>query len=547
MSLQALLPGDALVIPDCISFSAIPHTTRIFADFLSYSPEVQRFFPTQPDAERVIASAKSVPRDLERQARVADALEKQNRAWGASEQTLRNIQRLRDGAFAVVTGQQVGLFGGPLMSLFKVASALALAQQVEQAGVDCVPVFWLATEDHDLDEVNQALFLTHEFQLVPFKANTTGTAGAPVAHMRFAEGTNELVAQAAKLLGESPAADYLRESYVEGETFSNAFAKLYTRIFAGHGPILLDPADAELHRIAAPLFVKALRRSPELDQTVLERNRELHDAGYHEQVKVTRESTPLFTLVEGSRVPIHRANGAYTIRTERISAEELEKRIEAAPENFSANVLLRPVLQDFWLPTLAYIGGPAEIAYFAQAAMLYQELVGRITPILPRMSATLIEPRIERLLLKYGVELPELFHGECQLRDCLAARSLPAELKDDFELARRAVQVNLQRISASLQKLDPTLVEAAERAASKARYQVDRLEKRAAQAELRRSEILARHAAQIENALYPNKSLQEREIAALYFYANHGPQLINRLVDLAQTRCPEHKVLRLTP
>jgi bacillithiol synthase len=547
MSLQALLPGDALVIPDCISFSAIPHTTRIFADFLSYSPEVQRFFPTQPDAERVIASAKSVPRDLERQAPVADALEKQNRAWGASEQTLRNIQRLRDGAFAVVTGQQVGLFGGPLMSLFKVASALALAQQVEQAGVDCVPVFWLATEDHDLDEVNQALFLTHEFQLVPFKANTTGTAGAPVAHMRFAEGTNELVAQAAKLLGESPAADYLRESYVEGETFSNAFAKLYTRIFAGHGPILLDPADAELHRIAAPLFVKALRRSPELDQTVLERNRELHDAGYHEQVKVTRESTPLFTLVEGSRVPIHRANGAYTIRTERISAEELEKRIEAAPENFSANVLLRPVLQDFWLPTLAYIGGPAEIAYFAQAAMLYQELVGRITPILPRMSATLIEPRIERLLLKYGVELPELFHGECQLRDCLAARSLPAELKDDFELARRAVQVNLQRISASLQKLDPTLVEAAERAASKARYQVDRLEKRAAQAELRRSEILARHAAQIENALYPNKSLQEREIAALYFYANHGPQLINRLVDLAQTRCPEHKVLRLTP
>ncbi len=330
-----------------------------------------------------------MPRDLERQARVAEALEKQNTNWGASEATLRNIQRLRDGAFAVVTGQQVGLFGGPLMSLFKVASALALAKQVEQAGVDCVPVFWLATEDHDLDEVNQALFLTHEFQLVPFKANTKGTAGAPVAHMHFAEGTNELVAQAAKLLGESLAADYLRESYVEGETFSNAFAKLYARIFAEQGLIILDPADAELHRIAAPLFVEALRRSPELDQTVLERNRELHDAGYHEQVKVTRESTPLFTLVEGSRVPIHRANGAYTIRTERISAEELEKRIASAPENFSANVLMRPVLQDFWLPTLAYIGGPAEIAYFAQAAVLYQELLGRITPILPRMSATL--------------------------------------------------------------------------------------------------------------------------------------------------------------
>ena len=534
------------MIPDCIPFSSIPHTTRIFSDFLSYSPEVRRFFPIQPDAAHVIALAKSLPRDLERQARVADALEKQNRSWGASEQTIANIQRLREGAFAVVTGQQVGLFGGPLMSLFKIASALALAKQVQQAGVDCVPVFWLATEDHDLDEVNQALFLTHDFQLAPFKSSTTGTAGAPVAHLRFAEGTNQLVEKIAELLGESSAADYLRESYTEGETFSNAFAKLYTRIFAEHGLILLNPADLELHRIAAPLFADAVRQCIELDQAVLGRNRQLHDAGYHEQVKITRESTALFALVDGARVPVHRANGGYTIRAERLSADELLQRVQVAPENFSANVLLRPVLQDYWLPTLAYIGGPAEVAYFAQASVLYERLLGPITPILPRMSATLIEPRIERLLLKYEVQLPELFHGECQLRDCLAARSLPLELKDDFELARRAVQANLQRISTSLQKLDPTLVEAAQRAANKVRYQVDRLEKRAAHAELRRSEILARHAAQIENALYPNKALQEREIAALYFYGKGGPELINRLVELAQARCSEHKVLRLS-
>src|SRR5271165_7196895 len=329
-----LLPGEERVIPDCIPFTSIPHTTRIFSDFLSYSPDIRKFFPTQPDATHVAAFAKSVPCDGNREARVADALEKQNRAWGASEPTLRNIERLREGAFAVVTGQQVGLFGGPLMSLFKIASALALAQQVQQSGVECVPVFWLATEDHDLDEVNQALFLTHDFQLVPFKANTAGTAGSPVARIRFAEGTNQLVAQAANLLGDSLAADYLRESYVEGETFSNAFAKLYTRIFAEHGLILLDPADPELHRIAMPLFVDGLRRSAELDQAVLERNRELHDAGYHEQVKVTRESTPLFALVDGARLPVHRKNGTYAIGTERLSGEELEQRIAGAPENF---------------------------------------------------------------------------------------------------------------------------------------------------------------------------------------------------------------------
>ena len=540
-----LLSGDDRVIPDCISFNAIPHTTRIFSDFLSYSPAIRKFFPTQPDAEHIAAFAKSVPRDGQRQALVADALEKQNRSWGASEATLRNIQRLREGAFAVVTGQQVGLFGGPLLALFKVASVIALAKQVEALGVECVPVFWLASEDHDLAEVNQSLLLTHDFQLVPFKLATRGIEGAPVSTIRLAEGTSEAVAHAAELLGESLAADYLRESYAEGETFSNAYAKLYTRIFGEHGLILLDPADPELHRIAAPLFVDAIRRTAEIDDALLARNRELQAEKYHEQVKVTAESTPLFAVVEGARVPIHRANGQFKIGREVVSGDELQRRVETAPETFSANVLLRPVLQDYWLPTLAYIGGPAEVAYFAQAAVVYQKLLGRVTPILARMSATLVEPRIERLLTKYQVDLPELFHGECQLRDCMAARALPPELKQDFEQARRAVEVAMQRASGSLQKLDPTLVEAAARASSKMRYQIDRLEKRAAQAELRRTEIITRHAAQIENAVYPNKTLQEREIAGLHFYAKYGPELISRLVELAQTRCPEHKVLVL--
>jgi len=533
------------VIPDCISFDSIPHTTHIFRDFLSYSPEIRRFYPHPPDPAHVAGFARSVPRGRERLAKVADVLERQNRAWGASEATLRNIQRLRAGAFAVVTGQQVGLFGGRLLAVFKGASVLALSKQVDAVGVECVPVFWLASEDHDLAEVNQTLLLTSDFQLAPFAVPTEGVEGAPVSTIRFGAGSNAIVAQAAELLGESAAADYLRESYAEGETFSNAYAKLLTRIFGDHGLIFLDPADAELHRIAAPLFQDAALRSDEIDDAVLTRNRELQAGGYHEQVKVTPESTPLFALDDGKRVPVHRGNGGFKIGREALSPAELRRRIEQSPESFSANVLLRPVLQDYWLPTLAYIGGPAEIAYFAQAAVLYEKLLGRVTPVVSRLSATLIEPRIERLLTKYQVELPELFHGECQLRDCIAARLLPPELKQNFDQAQQRVEISMQQVSASLQKLDPTLVGAAERASNKMRYQIDRLRKRAAQAELRRNEIIARHAAEIENALYPRKELQEREIAAIYFYARYGPALIEQLIELAQARCPEHKVLAL--
>ena len=533
------------MIPDCIPFSSIPYTTKLFSDFLEYTPDIRKFFPHPPDAAQVASQASIVSHGTESHARVAEALEKQNRGWGASDQSLKNIQRLREGAFAVVTGQQVGLFGGPLLGLLKAASVLTLAKQVENSGVPCVPIFWMATEDHDLAEVNQSLLLDHEFQLAHFTEMTDGKPDSPVANVRFSEGTNELVRRAAVLLGESAAADYLKDSYCDGETFSGAYAKLYTRLFAEYGLILLDPADPELHRIATPLFLEAIDRAGELDGALLARNREISKAGYHEQVKVTEESTPLFALVDGARVPVHRSNGGFTIRKERISLDELRRRIADQPENFNANVLLRPVLQDYWLPTLVYIGGPAEIAYFAQVGVVYERLLGRVTPILPRLSATLLEPRIERLLAKYGLELPDLFHGECQLRDCLAERSLPEELKLDFERGRLAVDEAMQRIGESLQRLDPTLVEASRRAANKMRYQVGRLEKRSAQAELHRNKILTRHASQIENSLYPRRTLQEREIAGLYFYAKYGAELIDRLIETAQARCPEHKIVRL--
>jgi bacillithiol synthase len=161
------------------------------------------------------------------------------------------------------------------------------------------------------------------------------------------------------------------------------------------------------------------------------------------------------------------------------------------------------------------------------------------------MSATLLEPKIEKLLNKYELNLQDLFHGERQLRDELAARSLPEELKLDFERGRLAVEEAMQRVGESLQRLDPTLVEAARRAANKMRYQVGRLEKRAAQAELRREEILTRHAEQIENAVYPHKTLQEREISGVYFHARYGKELVDRLIETAQNPCPEHKVIRL--
>lgn len=544
------LLGEPSVRSECLPFSQIPHTTRLFADFLSYQPNIHQFYSRSAFfAEWFKDQSPAVRHDAQRRERVSDILERQNQAWGTSAAVTKNIARLRAGAFAVVTGQQVGLFGGPSFSLYKALTAVKLADLATQNGVDCVPVFWLATEDHDLAEVNQVFLPDSDAALQKLAAPTQSLPDAPVGSITFGDEIQTVIDSAAGLLGETELLGALRESYRPGETFGSAFARLFARLFADWGVLLLDASDPELHRIAEPLYRAAIERAPELDDALLARGRELEAAGYHQQVKVTPSSSLLFTLHNGARLPVHRrTNGAaepFVIEKEEIPQTELLHRIASSPQSFSPNVLLRPVVQDYLLPTLAYTGGSAEVAYFAQAAVVYQRLLGRITPIVPRFSATIVEPKLRGLLDRYRLNLPDLFRGPEPLREQLAARALPTELQSSFDRANASLQGAMAAIRGSLAGLDKTLVDAAENAESKMRHQLESLRARAARAELRQSEVLGRHAALLSNVLYPNKVLQEREIAGLYFLARHGTELLRSLYDSIHTDCVDHQVISL--
>jgi uncharacterized protein YllA (UPF0747 family) len=224
---------------------------------------------------------------------------------------------------------------------------------------------------------------------------------------------------------------------------------------------------------------------------------------------------------------------------------DLLAAIDSTPEHFSANVLLRPVMQDYLLPTLAYIGGAAEVAYFAQAAVVYESLLGKVTPVLPRFSATLVEPKPQSLLEKYHLQLTDLFHGPEPLLEKVAARSLPTDVQAAFEKAQTTVEKSLEDLKLKLGELDITLQEAAERSTSKMRYQLYKLRSRAARAELRRTATLARHAALLSNALFPHKTLQEREIAGTYFLARYGLSLLHQLYDSIHPDCLDHQIITL--
>ena len=538
----------------CLPFSQVPHTTRLFSDFLTYSSTVRPFYPRPPQfGEWVKEEAAKISYDSSRRERVSAILERQNKSWDASPKTLANLDRLRKGAAAVVTGQQVGLFGGPMFAIYKALTAVKLAEEATSAGVDAVPVFWLATYDHDLAEVNHVSIPGPEGTLQTLMTPSHDVSGAPVSAVRLGDEILPLVDEAAKLLGDSEAAQFLRETYRPGESLGTAFARLYARIFADWGVILLDASDGELDRVAVPIYRAAVERSEELAAAVLKRGQALEAAGYHQQVKVTSSSVLLFTLQQGARTPIHRrGNGdaaEFVIGTEsgaeKLTQVDLLARIDSNPEQFSPNVLLRPIVEDYLLPTLAYTGGAAETAYFAQAGAVYEALLGRVTPIVPRFSATIVEPKMQRLIERHGIAVPDVFAGPDALRRQLAERGLPEDLQAAFEAARKTLNSHLADIKEKLIKLDRTLLDAAETARSKIEYQLERLQSQAARAEAQKSELVTRHAEMLSQSIYPDKGLQERGIGGIYFLARYGREFLQQLHDTIQPDCHDHQILEL--
>ena len=521
---------------DCLSFLQIPHSTRLFTDFLYNFEKVSNFYPRAPHSPERL-TAPQIPADRIKQ--VAAVLDRQNRNFGAGAAALRNIERLRDGAPVVITGQQVGLLGGPMFSLLKGLTVVLLAEQY-----GAVPIFWLATEDHDLEEVSLLHWPAGD-HLDVLRTAPAHVEGAPVGTVAFDGQIAELLQQLEKQFAGSEVLAMLQKSYAAGETFGSAFGKLYAQLFAEFGLVLLDPSDPELHRIARPIYSAALTRWKEINQALQQREKDLESAGYHAQVKVTHSHTLCFCLMEGVRTPVRHDGQGFVVGESKFSDAELIALAEASPERFNPNVLLRPIVQDYLLPTLCYAGGPAETAYFAQVEVVYRKLLDRVTPVVPRIFATLIEARQAKLLDRYQMKLTDVFSGPEHVRELVAAKSLPEGIMKSFDLAAEHLEHALTALGEPLQKLDATLAEAADNAGSKMRYQLQGLRDKAARAEARKNTETQHHADELSVMLYPEKDLQERSIGGLYFLLKHGMGLLPRLKESLGTSCVGHQVVRL--
>jgi bacillithiol biosynthesis cysteine-adding enzyme BshC len=540
---------------DCYPISLLPRQSRLFLDYTSSHEPLAPFFTSTPWSTDWSRSTPTL--DVAHRNTLADLLLDQTRSWfsgsGLSnssaipDKTIANIERLRQGAGAVLTGQQVALFTGPLFTLLKAATVVRRAQDS-----GAVPVFWLASEDHDLAEADHvtlpARHALHTLRL----PHDDAPAANPVGRLPIGPGIAAVLDRAAELIGGTPEFDLLAACYTPDATYTSAFARFLAATFAHHGLIVIDASTRGFHALGAPVLRYAIEHADALETILHDRDKLLADRGYHSQVLVAPGSSLLFLIDEatGARLPLRRKNDAWSTSHDGIktqySTPDLLAILDAAPQRLSPNALLRPVFQDHLFPTQAIIGGPAEIAYYAQNQVLYQAILGRTTPILPRLTATLIEPSLAKLLDQHQLSLEDIFttHPD-ELAHRLGARSLPIEGKRRLAAAGNALDDELDALLSWAESLSPSLGRAAQVSASKMRYQMNRLRRLAANEQLQRDASIRRHVDTLSFNLFPDRHPQERTIGGIAYLARYGTALLDALVEQATQDCPGHKALWL--
>ncbi len=543
-----------LLTADCFPITVAPGLSRLFLDYCAGSAAASHFYGSPPSGSGWFVAA-GAPERPAHWPELVKLLAEQN----PEPATAAALEALGNGAGTVVTGQQVGLFGGPLFTPYKAATAIARARQATAAGRPHAAIFWLASEDHDFEEIDHVAFpAKRELRTLaysPTAESSHGVSARPVGGIVLDERIAPLVDQARELLGPSDAMDALAEAYQPGRTFSQAFAAFYAKVFAAQGLLTLDAGGRAFHRIGAPVLRAALERADELHAALKQRSGELEAAGYHAQVAVGAQSSLLFLIDKSSaaRLALKRLapssaepGGLWQAGRQSYSTSELVGVLETEPERISPSALLRPVFQDFLLSTSLTIGGPAEIAYFAQSAVLFERILGRMTPVQPSLSATLVEPAIGELLRKHELTLERVFaESEPSLAQLLAARAIPIEGKRKLAAAGNALDAELKTVEEWMSQLDAGLGRSAETAASKMRYQMNRLRRLAASFQLEREASLGRHAEAICQALYPGGVLQERQHGAAYYFARYGFELAEELSEQALNSCPGHTAIWL--
>ena len=542
-----------------INFNDIPSNQKIFLDYLYDPQKVSRFYDFNfNNKEEYINKFKSIRESRTRQmpdrSLLLSIINKQYNNFNRSATTAKNIDLLKDEkTLAVVTGQQLGIAGGPLYTFYKIMTAVKLSNYLTERYDDYnfVPVFWLEGDDHDFNEIRSINVIDENNELSNIKYDDgiedeedRGSVGQLAITGSIDTFFDEVNKKLRDTEFKGDLINKLKDFYAAGKTFKNAFKELIFWLFDEYGLIIFDPQDPEFKSLLKPIFKKEINDFRQHTEKLVSVSAELEEL-YHAQVKV--HPVNLFYSSDEGRFLIEPVENEFRLKRKRkkFTHDEIIENIESSPENFSPNVLLRPICQDFILPTAFYVAGPSEIAYFAQVTPLYKIFDIESPVIYPRSSLTIIEKNINSILNKYELKIQDTFTEPEKLKTKIIASVSKINLDELFRDSSNKIEIALDQLKEKLFEFDKTISDASTKYKQKIFNDLDNLKGKALEAQKKKHEITLRQIDKAINSLYPNGNLQERELNFIYFAHKYGPDILKQIFNELEINKFKHQAIIL--
>ena len=476
-------------------------------------------------------------------------LQDQNTRFGCGERTMHNIEKLAaPRSLAVVTGQQAGLFSGPLYTVYKALTTVKLAQKLSQKlKTHVVPVFYLVSEDHDFKEVRWVKIIDQSNNVIRFEYDSRTPERTPVCRIMLDETINHMIERVAETLSITEFSEMvfaaLKNCYRPGLSFSDAFACWMCRLVKQYGVVLLDASDPRIKLLVGDVFETELIHNSPSNQIAASTGKMLQELGYHEQIRINPQRPNLFILDQG-RHSIER-RGEEFVNLGNGSFFDASKAVREHPEHFSPKALLRPIVQDSLLPTVAYVGGPSEIAYFAQLKGVYKIFGLHMPVVFPRAGFTIVEVKIQRHLQRLNLEAFDFAQGFKKVLHQVMREKLPPELEKRVTKARGNIKEEWRRLAEVTQQIEPTLQATLDKASTRVSHQLNGIEQKLLNALRKREKVVEDQLFATYNNLFPDGGLQERQLNILPYLVKYGWGLIDRIFDEIDLDSVDHKILEL--
>lgn len=539
-----------------VNYSDMPGFSNLFLDYTYEFENVQKFFKKNFLVDKNYVETFQQLKGAVRPHRndVANIISDQYLGYQPSKLTESNISALNDeNTFAVVTGQQVSLFGGPLYTFYKIISTIKLTKLLNErySEYNFIPIFWMEADDHDFKEI-QSVKIIDQYNKLKTITYDDGIEDeinrGSVGKLKFNSNINQTIDELDESLRDNEFKDeilnLINSCYSEGVTIKAAFKKLIFNFFDEYGLVIFNPQDKRVKDLLLPIFEKEIDNFATHSNENVLRSAEL-DENYHAQVKVNPIN--LFYTNESGRHLVEPVEGEFRFRgkRKRISEDEIKKLLYYDPSAFSPGVLLRPICQDFLFPTAVYVGGPAEVSYFAQVIPNYS-FFNLVPPIVfPRASVTILEKHIASSIKKYDLLFNEFFFDENDLVNKMLNKVSDIDLEDIFSNSKESINGTLLKLRESLVEIDQTLNDVSEKSVNRINQTMEILKSKSEDLQARKHKDVVNRLKKIRYFIYPNDTLQEREINFIYFASKYGVNFVKWLVNELSTSKIDHQVIEL--